>query len=164
MSENAEVELTHLMIGVSFTKPSWRCPTDPAEGGTSERDLLLMEWALRATNGALVPPPEIGGIVSHLEKHRLTQPQLRNLVFLETFPGQEELDADAKQEAPVAPPREPVPMPRQLALWKAVQHTKVQGVSLRGSTRELGIARNTVRRYTYATGPPANRPRTVPDD
>ena len=143
-----------------------------------------MEWALRATNGALVPPPEIGGIVSHLEKHRLTQPQLRNLVFLETFPGQEELDADAKQEAPVAPPsprqeeldadakqeapvappREPVPMPRQLALWKAVQHTKVQGVSLRGSTRELGIARNTVRRYAYATGPPANRPRTVPDD
>ena len=84
-----------------------------------------MEWALRATNRALVPPPEIGGIVSRLEKHRFTQPQLRNLVFLETFPGQEELDVDAKQEAPVVPPREPVPMPRQLALWKAVQHTKL---------------------------------------
>ena len=39
MSEIAGVELAHLMAEASFTKSSWRCPTDFAEGGTSERDL-----------------------------------------------------------------------------------------------------------------------------
>ena len=39
MSEIAGVELTHPMAGASFTKSSWRCSTDFAEGGTSERDL-----------------------------------------------------------------------------------------------------------------------------
>ncbi len=39
MSEIAGVELVHLMVEASFTKSSWRCPTDFAEGGRSERDL-----------------------------------------------------------------------------------------------------------------------------
>ena len=39
MSEIAGVELTHLMARASFKKSSWRCPTDSAEGGTSERNL-----------------------------------------------------------------------------------------------------------------------------
>ena len=39
MSENAGVELTHLKAGALFTKFSWRCPTEIAEGGRRERDL-----------------------------------------------------------------------------------------------------------------------------
>ena len=39
MSENAGMVLTHLNAGALFTKSSWRCSTDFAEGGTSERDL-----------------------------------------------------------------------------------------------------------------------------
>ena len=41
------------------------------------------------------------------------------------------------------------PAPRQLALWKAVQHAKLRSVSLPSIARELGIARNTVRRYAF---------------
>ena len=37
MSEIAGVELTHPMAGASFTKSSWRCSTDFAEGGTSAK-------------------------------------------------------------------------------------------------------------------------------
>ena len=58
----------------------------------------------------------------------------------------------------------PESTPRQLALWKAVQHAKLQRISLRGIARELGIACNTVRRYAYATSPPANRPRALPQE
>ena len=38
MSETAGMVLTHLNAGASFTKSSWRCSTDLAEGGTGERD------------------------------------------------------------------------------------------------------------------------------
>ena len=48
--------------------------------------------------------------------------------------------------------------PRQLALWKAVQQAKVQGFSLREISRQLGISRNTVRKYAYALTQPTNRP------
>ena len=39
MSENAGIELTHRTVQASFTRISWRCLRDFAEGGTSERDL-----------------------------------------------------------------------------------------------------------------------------
>ena len=57
-----------------------------------------------------------------------------------------------------------MPTPRQQALWKAVQHAKLQGTSLRGIARELGISRNKVRRYAHALSPPANRPRLKPEE
>ena len=48
--------------------------------------------------------------------------------------------------------------PRQLALWKAVQHARVQGLSLREIARQLGISRNSVRKYARALTKPSNRP------
>ena len=119
--------------------------------------------ALRATSGALAPTPEIGGIVNRLVKHHLSQPQLRKLSSLEPLADDGDPDADAGPATP-EPPREPVPTPRQLALWKAVHHAKLQGLSLRQIARELGIARNTVRRYARALTPPANRPRVLPKE
>ena len=138
------------------------------EGRTiPSREAPKSPGAMRATSGALAPTPEIGGIVSRLVKHRLTQPQLRNLASLETFHNsrhkEDDQDANARPETPEPPP-EPVPTPRQLALWKAVQHAKLQGLSLRGIARELGIARNTVRRYSRTLTPPANRPRAMPGE
>ena len=45
-----------------------------------------------------------------------------------------------------------------------MHHAKLQGLSLREIARELGIARNTVRRYARALTPPANRPRVLPKE
>ena len=118
--------------------------------------------AMRGASGALASTPDLGRIVNRLVKHRLTQPQLQNLANLQASSDDED-DGDTRLEETEMPAtRKLEPTPRQLALWKAVQHAKLQGVSLRGIARELGIARNTVRRYADATSPPANRPRTLP--
>ena len=41
--------------------------------------------------------------------------------------------------------------------WKAVQQAKLRGLSIRGMARELGIHRNTVRKYIDAESPPTRR-------
>ena len=151
----AKVEVLELPDGSlrvqheGMTVPSREAPKSPG--------------ALRATSGAMAPTPEIGAIVSRLVEHRLTQPQLRNLASLEVPPSEDDQD-DHSGPATSEPPKEPVPTPRQLALWKAVQNAKLQGLSLRRIARELGIARNTVRRYARSLTPPANLPRKLPEE
>ena len=46
------------------------------------------------------------------------------------------------------------PHPLQTARWKALQKAKRKGLSIRGIARELGIHRNTVRKYMNAESPP----------
>ena len=41
--------------------------------------------------------------------------------------------------------------------WKAVQLAKSKGLSQRAIARELGIARDTVRKYARSAHPPLNR-------
>ena len=45
--------------------------------------------------------------------------------------------------------------------WKAVQQAKLKGMSIRGMARELGIHRDTVRRYIDAESPPTRRSPTA---
>ena len=45
------------------------------------------------------------------------------------------------------------PTPTQKARWKALQQAQLKGLSLRAIARELGIARDTVRKYAYAESP-----------
>ena len=113
---------------------------------------------LRASHGALAPTPELNLIVKRLGNHRLSQPQLRQLANLEPEPVEEVplQSASSSAETSLPPPRELTP--RQLALWKAVQHARIQGLALREIARQIGVSRNTVRKYARALTQPTNRP------
>ena len=111
--------------------------------------------ALRASHGALAPTPEIGRIVKRLGNHRLSPSQLRNLAHLEPNPVGEESVAEINHTE--SPARREL-TPRQLALWKAVQQAQSQGLSLRAISRQLGVHRNTVRKYARTLTQPTNRP------
>ena len=111
--------------------------------------------ALRASHGALAPTPEIGRIVKRLGNHRISQPQFRELANLEPDPVVEEPAVDNDHSEP---PARRERTPRQLALWKAVQQAKAQGLSLRAISRQLGVHRNTVRKYARSPTQPTNRP------
>ena len=78
------------------------------------------------------------------------------------------LDANHDAEQPIATsgrngtgrvrkavgPRRRKPTPLQTARWKAVQKAKRKGLSMRGIARELGIHRDTVKKYMNAESPP----------
>ena len=80
------------------------------------------------------------------------------------------LDANHVAEQPVATsglngkgrvhravgPRRRKPTPLQTARWKAVQKAKRRGLSMRGIARELGIHRDTVKKYMNAESPPTS--------
>ncbi len=76
-------------------------------------------------------------------------------------PDQEDAHAAAIDDPDVAglqvaaSPRKPTFL--QQERWKAVQQAKLQGMSIRGMARELGIHRDTVRRYIDAESPPTRR-------
>ena len=66
-------------------------------------------------------------------------------------------DADRNGAARVrktATPRPGKPTPLQTARWKAVQKAKRKGLSICGIAREVGIHRETVRKYMHAESPP----------
>ena len=54
--------------------------------------------------------------------------------------------------------KNPIPTPVRLALWKAVQQARAQGLSLREISRQLGVHRNTVRKYARSETQPTNLP------
>ena len=58
-------------------------------------------------------------------------------------------------------PRRRKPTPLQTARWKAVRKAKRKGLSIRGIARELGIHRDTVKRYMNAESPPMSRGRAT---
>ena len=49
------------------------------------------------------------------------------------------------------------PTPLQAARWRAVRKAKRKGLSIRGIARELGIHRDTVKKYMNAESPPLSR-------
>ena len=111
--------------------------------------------ALRAAQGAQAPTPEMAQVVRNLSQHGLTRSQLQKLAALGS-PVDEPTDDENSTAVYTPPPRQATP--RKQALWKAVQHAKLQGLSLRGIARQLGVSRNTVRRYVELAAPPINRP------
>ncbi len=64
-------------------------------------------------------------------------------------------DEDVATMTVTASPRRPTFL--QKARWEAVQKAKLDGMSIRKMARELGLHRNTVRRYIDAERPPTRR-------
>ena len=58
-------------------------------------------------------------------------------------------------------PRYRKPTPLQTARWRAVRKAKRKGLSIRGIAQELGIHRDTVRKYIDAESPPMARVRAT---
>ena len=110
--------------------------------------------ALRAAQGAQAPTPELARVVRNLSQRGLTRPQMQRLAALKS-PADQPADDEHAPNSYNPPPRQATP--RKQALWKAVHHAKLQGVSLRGIARQLGISRNTVRKYVDLLAPPINR-------
>ena len=92
------------------------------------------------------------------------------LVTTLDLPGAERYQEDARAAAiddpdiaglqVIASPRRPTFL--QQERWKAVQQAKLQGMSIRRMARELGIHRDTVRRYIDAETPPTRRTPAIP--
>ena len=64
----------------------------------------------------------------------------------------EESGATIVRRAVATPRRKPTPL--QTARWKAVQKAKRRGLSIRGVAREVGIHRDTAKKYMEAESPP----------
>ena len=64
-----------------------------------------------------------------------------------------ELDRDLRPRKSKAQQHR-IPTARQKALWENVQQARLRGLSLRAIAPELGIHRNTARKYALAEGPP----------
>ena len=121
--------------------------------------------ALWAGVTAWSPGPELKRVVSRVGDHHISRSQQHRLAALEPVrPAEPPLKAvDGKDAATkdttrtASNPWERTPSPTQLARWKAIQKAKLQGLSLRAIARELGIARDTVRKYAYAEKPPTKK-------
>ena len=61
------------------------------------------------------------------------------------------------RKAPDRSSRRPTPL--QTARWNAVQKAKRRGLSIRGVAREVGIHRDTAKKYMEAVSPPMKRDR-----
>ena len=109
---------------------------------------------LRTSNGALPygddPDRRVNGVDNHPKE------SLASLGVIEADSAT--LNGGGRVRKPPASPRRK-PTPRQRVRWKAVQQAKLRGLSIRAIARELGIHRNTVRKYAEAKSPPMMRTR-----
>ena len=121
---------------------------------TAHQEAPPKAGALRAAQGAQAPTLELARVVRNLSQHGLTRTQVQRLAALGA-PADQPVDDENGPSSYTPPPRQATP--RKQALWKAVQHAKLQGVPLRGIARQLGISRNTVRKYIGLPAPPINR-------
>ena len=119
--------------------------------------------ALRTGRGpsayATVPPPGAKGLA---DSPATVPEQLRAKIdeAKEYDPAIDEEDVAAMTVS--APVRKTTFLQRER--WKAVQQAKRRGLSIRGMARELGIHRDTVRRYIDAESPPARRSPATPTE
>ena len=112
---------------------------------------------LRGFAGRTVHTP-----VPHLPTKGLGRKWMDRLATLDAIrdaekpPGTSDRDGTERVRK-AATPRRRKPTPLQTARWKAVQKAKRKGLSIRGIARELGIHRDTVKKYMNAESLPRAR-------
>ena len=116
--------------------------------------------ALWAAVSPWSPGPELRRIVSSVGDHHISKSPQRRLAALEPVRIDEArvktvAEKDVVSKAPATWGR--TPTPTQKARWKAIQQARLKGLSLRAIAKELGIARDTVRKYAYAEQPPTKK-------
>ena len=116
--------------------------------------------ALWASVTAWSPGPELKRIVSSVGDHHISRSQQQHLAARDSVHIDEAavltvVEKDVVSKATITCGR--TPTPTQLARWKAIQRARLKGLSLRAIARELGIARDTVRKYAYAEKPPTKK-------
>ena len=104
--------------------------------------------------GALAPTPELAQGCQEPEPAWSHQKATTALAALGA-PVDQPVDDENGPSSCTPPPRQATP--HKQALWKAIQHARLQGVPLRGIARQLGISRNTVRKYVDLPAPPVKR-------
>ena len=109
---------------------------------------------LRAPNGPLQYGHGLDRRVNGVGNH--TKESLASLGAIEADSAT--WNGDGRVRKPPASPRRKS-TPRQRVRWKAVQQAKLRGLSIQAIARELGIHRNTVRKYAEAKSPPMMRTR-----
>ena len=135
---------------------SWQCSTRGALSLRRKRRHVRVSCGFNGASPHTPTPHQgISGAGSHL-RNRLASPEAVSV-------DGHARNADAPnsggrvRKAAIISRRKPTP--RQRARWQAVQRAKLNGLSIRGIARELGMHRDTVRRYMAAESPPMMRPR-----
>ena len=116
--------------------------------------------ALWASVTAWSPGPGLKRVVSSVGDHHISRSQQRRLAAIEPVrideaPVKIAAGKHVVSKAVITGGR--TPTPTQLARWKVIQQAKLKGLSLRAVARELGIARDTVRKYADAEKPPTKK-------
>ncbi len=110
---------------------------------------------LRNFTERTVPTPS-----PHLDSNGLGRRWVDKLAQLDGELSQDTADGNgAGRVRKAVSPRRRKPTPLQTARWKAVRKAKRKGLSIRGIARELGIHRDTVKKYMNAESPPLSRGR-----
>ena len=111
----------------------------------------------RLSSGDAIQSPGLEG----LSEPRETVPNPLTMVASANGHGSVIDDEDVVSMKVTASPRRPTFL--QQARWDAVQKAKLEGMSIRKMARELGLHRDTVRRYIDVENPPTRRvPATLP--
>ena len=102
------------------------------------------------------PGPELQEVADGVSGSHLDEAQRERLATLESCAEEAAKRAGGKAK-PVRHQLHRTPTPTQQARWEAVQLAWEQGLSLRAIARNLGMAKNTAKKYAVADAPPTKK-------
>lgn len=100
--------------------------------------------------------PELQEVANSAAVTHLDEAQRERLAVLESS-AEEAAKRAVGKEKPARHQLHRRPTPTQLARWEAVQQARQQGFSLRAIARNLGMAKNTAKKYAEADAPPTKK-------